>query len=72
MAIKVSLWREPDGWWTACLWGKASPILKSVLGNLHPASRATWRTRAEAEEALAGLLGCAVEVVQVYDRTTSR
>ena len=64
--IGVTLWKEQNGWWTACLVGKASPILRPVPGNTSPARRAEWRSQAEAEAELPALLGHPVEVVRVY------
>lgn len=63
--IRVRLWREHNGRWTATLDGKSSPILRPVPGNTHPAGRAEWRTEAEARAELPALLGHPVEVVAV-------
>lgn len=64
--IKVSLHKDWTGWWHACLWGKSAPILRPVPGNTHPATRASWRTEAEAVADLPVLVGHPIEVVRVY------
>ena len=64
MKIKVTVQRHDSGtMWCARLWGKASPILRPVPGNTHPARADEWSSRESAIEELPRLLGCDIEVI---------